>query len=165
VVPDRRREAWELRTALKPHQATPQLYIERGVREDGNQMTVTVTPPGGQAVFYQPQIPDEGYLSQLETLLLPTLLTLRPVGADYGFYSYASQSNTVRFRQADLTRIEEGAARWAVSSRKSEESDAERSLFAEDGAILRIILPEGRLWEPIRPEKLEALWRQKNLPG
>ncbi|MFG0283262.1 MAG: hypothetical protein ACF8R7_02475, partial [Phycisphaerales bacterium JB039] len=162
---DRQREAWELKTALKPLQAAHQLYIERGVREEGGQMTVTVTPPGGAAKFHQPELPEEGYVSQLETLLLPTLLTLRPISAEYGFYAYASQSNTVRFRSADLQRIEQGPARWALVTRKSEDAPPETSLFTEAGEVLRINLPEDRIWEPIAPDRLQALWKQKNLPG
>lgn len=162
---DRQREAWELRTAVKPHQAPHQLYVERGVREDGDQMTVTVSPHGGSTTFHQPELPPEGYLSQLETLLLPTLLTLRPVSAEYGFYAYTSQSTSVRYREAELAAIEEGPARWAISSRKSEDAEAETSLFSESGQILRINLPDNHIWEPVSPEKLKSLWRQKNLPG
>jgi hypothetical protein len=162
---DRQREAWELRTAVKPHQAPQQLFVERGVREDGGEMTVTVTPHGGSTTFHQPELPPDGYLSQLETLLLPTLLTLRPVSAEYGFYAYASQTTSVRYREAELAAIEEGAARWAISSRKSEDAEAETSLFSESGQLLRINLPDNHLWEPVSPDKLQSLWRQKNLPG
>lgn len=162
---DRQREAWELRTAVKPKQAPHQLFVERGVREDGDEMTVTVTPHGGSAKFHQPQLPPEGYLSQLEALLLPTLLTLRPVSAEYGFYAYASQTTSVRYREAEVSAVEEGPARWAISSRKSEDARAETSLFSESGDLLRINLPENHIWEPVSPEKLKRLWRQKGLPG
>ncbi len=162
---DRTREAWELRTAIKPHQAAESLFVERGIREDGDKMTVTVTPAGGQTAFHQPQLPEEGYLSQLEVQLLPVLLTIRPVSAEYGFYAYASRSNTVRFREADVARIAQGPARWSLSSKAAADGEPEVFWFSDARELLRINLPDGRIWAPVAPEKLQALWKQKNLPG
>src|SRR5690606_29377970 len=84
-------EAWSMRMILK-ERGEESLYTEVGARL-GDQLTVTVNAPGLPPAEKRWRIPDAGYLSQVETHLLPRLLARADAQVDVAFYAYSSSLN------------------------------------------------------------------------
>lgn len=159
---DRTSEAWLVRSSRRD-QGTVATWTETGARE-GSSMTVRIDPPDGQSQTIKPMIDGEGYLSRLESVLLPDLLMVKRVPAEYGFYTYQSESGTIRLRRDVLEQPDDRAGLWVLTTRLNEDSQPQTTSLNERGEIIHNLLPEGRVWEPTQLDRLVSLWRRANLP-
>lgn len=159
---DRTSEAWLVRSSRRD-QGTVATWTETGARE-GSSMTVRIDPPDGQSQTIKPSIEGEGYLSRLESVLLPDLLMVKKVPAEYGFYTYQSESGNIRLRRDVLEQPEDRAGLWILTTRLNEDSQPHTTSLNERGELIHTMLPEGRVWEPTRLDRLVSLWRRANLP-
>jgi hypothetical protein len=159
---DRTSEAWLVRSSRRD-QGTVATWTETGARE-GSSMTVRIDPPDGQSQTIKPSIEGEGYLSRLESVLLPDLLMVKKVPAEYGFYTYQSESGNIRLRRDVLEQPEDRAGLWVLTTRLNEDSQPHTTSLNERGELIHTMLPEGRVWEPTRLDRLVSLWRRANLP-
>lgn len=159
---DRSDEAWLVRGSRKDDSGT-QTWTETGARS-GKSMTVRIDSPGSPSRTLKPLIEGEGYLSRLESLLLPDFLMRKRITTEYGFYVYQSDAETIRMRRDVLGESEARAGLFTITTKLSEEAPAQTSYFNERGEMIRIELPGSRVWEPIELNRLVQTWRRKNLP-
>lgn len=159
---DRTSEAWLVRSSRRDR-GTVATWTETGARE-GSSMTVRIDPPDGQSQTIKPSIDGEGYLSRLESVLLPDLLMVKQVPAEYGFYTYQSESGNIRLRRDILEQPDDRAGLWILTTRLNEDSQPQTTSLNERGELIHTLLPEGRVWEPTKLDRLVSLWRRANLP-
>lgn len=162
LAEDRSTEAWLVRGS-KREGGEISTWTETGAR-DGNNMTVRIDPPDGASQTFKPLIEGDGYVSRLESALLPDLLMRRRIPAEYGFYVYQSESGTIRLRRDSLGQPEDRAGLWVLTTRLNDDAKPQSTLLNENGDLVRVELPEGRIWEPTKLDRLISLWRRANLP-
>ncbi len=160
---DREREAWTLRMALRREGAKPSEWRETGAR-DKNSMVVRIEQDGAAPRVVRPLMQGEGYVSMVETQLLPQLLVRASVPADFAFYAYMSQAETISLR-TDSVKMPGGRdGRVEIVTRPREDGPSQTATYAPDGSLVRIDRPDGRVWEQTDHKRLIALWRSKGLP-
>ncbi|MBX3316862.1 MAG: hypothetical protein KF902_08390 [Phycisphaeraceae bacterium] len=159
---DRTSEAWLIRSSRREGGVVA-TWTETGARE-GSSMTVRIDPPDGQSQTIKPSIEGEGYLSRLEAVLLPDLLMSKRIPAEYGFYTYQSESGSIRLRRDVLEQPEDRSGLWVLTTRLNDDSPAQVTSMNERGDLIRSMLSEGRVWEPTQLDRLVSLWRRAGLP-
>ena len=159
---DRREEAWVVNMAIRREKDISR-WQEIGARSDDD-LTVQIIPKSSAATTIRPQIEGEGYLSVVESLILPQLLVKVGIPTDYAFYTYQTTSGTIRLRTDSLHESPGRKGRWKLQTRLN--TDAERQTFTlnETGAIIGSEFDDGRRWEPISLEQLLRIWKNKGLP-
>lgn len=164
-------ESWSMRMILK-ERGEESMYTEVGARL-GDQLTVTVNAPGTPPVEKRWRVPEEGYLAQAETHLLPHLLARAGNQADMAFYAYSSALNELKLRREQLTRVrDEGSgenpaprnAAWRLRTEITEGAAPRIYFLSEGGEFVRGQLPDGAIIAPTRPEELRSAWQRKGLP-
>lgn len=172
---DRQREAWTTRNAMRSitgrndRKALPQTS-EIGAR-DGRSLIVQVQTAGGSRDDIRPLFPQDfetsGYLSRVESFLLPQLLIKSGVAAEYGFYTYQPDERAVKLRRDSLRQPSDQPGLWELKTRLTEDREPQTASFNEKANMLRTIIPQpGRqiVWEPIDFDALVRLWKEKGLP-
>lgn len=162
LAEDRSTEAWLVRGSRKENGRTS-TWTEIGAR-DGDSMTVRIDPPNGPSQTVKPLIEGEGYLSRLESALLPEFLMRRRIPTEYGFYVYQSDTATIRLRRDVLDEAENRAGLWTLTTKLSDDAAPQTTLLNERGEQVRTDLAENRVWEPIELNRLVSIWRRNNLP-
>jgi hypothetical protein len=159
-------ESWSMRMILREG-GEDALYTEVGARL-GDQLTVTVNAPGSQPIEKRWRIPEEGYISQAETHIIPRLLARAGAQVDMAFYAYSSSLNEIKLRREQLTRLtdEEAVpnAVWRLSTEVSEGAASRVYFLADKGNVVRGQMPDGAVMSPTNPEDLRAAWKRKGLP-
>jgi hypothetical protein len=171
VSVDRREETWAVTTAVWDGKAgRPVLFTETGTRT-GPTMTVVVNAPGQPSKTIRPTLPPEGYITQVETFLLPRLLVRSGVEADLGLYAYQSSAETVSLRRDRLSKAggdgaspEKDGAAWVLTTRPRESDRPQRYELDAQGLVVRGEPAEGMAMVPIEPEALMKLWERAGLP-
>ncbi len=161
---DGRDEMWVIRQTERGPNSRPGTSKETGARADANKMQVTIEGPNVSPTIIKPLFNAEGYISQVQTFLLPQLLVRAAAPADYGFYYYQSATQKVQLRTDSLRRPADRPALWELSVHLTEDSPPIRMILNDKGEILRSELSEGWTWEPTTKEKLVSLWQRKGLP-
>jgi hypothetical protein len=164
-------ESWSMRMILK-ERGEESMYTEVGARL-GNQLTVTVNAPGTPPVEKRWRIPDEGYIAQAETHLLPLLMARAGNQADMAFYAYSSALNELKLRREQLTSVRDDEtgenrpprnAAWRLRTEVTEGAAPRIYFLSDTGEFVRGQLPDGSIIAPTRPEELRAVWQRKGLP-
>ncbi len=162
MTPDRQEESWTVTTALRDSRTSKVRTLgETGARR-GASMTVQITEPGKPPRSMQPTVAPQAYLTQVETHLLPRILQRSGAETELGFYAYRSDSYSVTLRR-DLTQRELGGA-WTQTTTFREGDEPQKSVFRDDGELIRTVLPDGRMWTATTPQELKKLWERKGLP-
>ncbi|MEZ6244115.1 MAG: hypothetical protein R3B57_13855 [Phycisphaerales bacterium] len=160
---DREREAWSLRMAIRREGAKPSEWRETGAR-DGTSMAVRIEQDAAAPRVVRPLMHGEGYISMVETQVLPQLLIRAGVPADFAFYAYLSQAETIALR-TDSVKMPEGKnGSVEIVTRPREDGPSQTATYASDGSLIHIDRPDGRIWEPTDHKRLLALWKSKGLP-
>lgn len=158
---DRREEAWTIQMAIRePGRRTPRSFTETGARSGGS-MSITTTGTGRENVAATPHIPEQGYITQVESLLLPYLLIQTGASGEYGFYVYQSETNNVRLRRDSVSR--QGDL-WTLATRLNDDREPQVSTFKENGDLVNTVVQEGAIWTPTTLQRLSDLWKSKRLP-
>lgn len=168
MTPDRSEEAWSLQMAIrdgrpKAGREPVGTWFETGAR-DGDAMTVTVSGKGQAGKNIRPVVPAQGYLTQVEALLLPQILVRSGEPGEFGFYTYQSREESVNLRRDTLTRSEDRPGLWVLSTRITEDALARVARYNERGELIRATLPDKTVIEAIQPERLLQIWKAKGLP-
>lgn len=166
MSPDRSEEAWSVRTAVRDAKnRVIAVASETGARS-GSSLTVVIDEQGKPSRSIQPVLQEhgEGYISQVETYLLPQLLMLKQVAGEYGFYTYQSQSGSVSLRRDTLRQDPKAVGAWTLETIFREGGTPQKSVYTEDGRLVRSVLEDGRIWEPMDADELLRLWKKKGLP-
>lgn len=163
--PDRSLEAWVIRQAIRQIGKNDAVGIstEKGARED-NIISVVTEVTGQPNESVKTQISGEGYLSRLESLLLPQILIRSKVPTEFAFYVYQSEAGKVQLRHENLEQPPDRPGLWKLTTHLSEDRKPMVSLYNDQGDLIRTELPDGSVWEPIDLKALVRLWRDKNLP-
>lgn len=158
---DRSEEAWTLQMAVRdPNRRNPAITTEIGARSGGS-MSVTTSGTGRQNVAAKPYVPEQGYVTQVETYLLPHLLVGTAIPGEYGFYTYQSDTSNVRLRR---DKLEKNPAGWTLTSRLNEDREPQVSTFDPSGQLIRTTIRGSTAWTPTTLQRLNELWRSKGLP-
>jgi hypothetical protein len=166
---DRKEEAWNLTMVIRdPSTRHPATWREVGARS-GTSMNV-VTDGSGESKASQPTVPPEGYITQVETFLLPELLIPRRKADDkghageFGFYSYQSEFGRVRMRTDKLGQAQNRAGAWVLESKLNEDRDPQTAIYNEHGDLIQATLTDDTVWTPVAAQRLMDLWASKKLP-
>ncbi|MBX3365252.1 MAG: hypothetical protein KF866_10845 [Phycisphaeraceae bacterium] len=138
-------------------------YVETGVRDE-RMMRIVIHAPGEPPKEILPLIQGGGYISQVQTFLLPQLLILGGIADDYAFYAYSSQEQQIRLRTVSVQRPAHNPSLWRITTRLRVQDRPQVAEYAENGMWLRTHVGDGKVWEPIRFERLVELWRRKGMP-
>ena len=163
VSEDGSREFWNIRMTPRRNGTPTGTYTELGVR-DRTELEVTVESPGELGRKVRPLIQGPGYLSQAQTALLGNLLARTKLEGEFGFYTYRSADQRIRFRRDRVTRMDGPVERWKVSTVLAEGMEPQVSIYDEQGRFVRTDLDNGTRWERTSIEQLARLWRAKGLP-
>ncbi|HYE63102.1 MAG TPA: hypothetical protein VD997_13990 [Phycisphaerales bacterium] len=155
-------ESWTVQNAIRKGTQVNTM-TERGARA-GNGMVVQVEGTGMAPREIRPVFVADGYVSRVESVLLPLILLKSGAAMDYGFYSYLSDESTVCYRRETLEQPAERPGLWKLTTKLSDKKPALVSYYNGKGQLLRTEMPDGAVWEPVTPEKLMQLWKSKNLP-
>ncbi|KAA0216032.1 MAG: hypothetical protein DYG94_10100 [Leptolyngbya sp. PLA3] len=159
---DRTEEAWVVNMAVRK-EADVSRWQEIGARL-GTDMSINVIPEQLQATKIRPQIQGEGYISVVESYMLPQLLVHIGIPADFAFYSYQTSSSTIRLRTDSLATPKGKGGPWTLTTRLNADAPPQTTVIGPDGKILRTDLADGRRWSPIEFDALYNLWKSKGLP-
>ncbi len=160
---DGRSEAWTIVMTRRDPVAGTVTFRETGARHEAS-LKIFTESTGQPPKAIRPLFTTEGYLPQVHAMLLPQILATLAIPGEYAFYAYRTVDQKVRLREDTLTEV---AGRPGVLSLRTvfhEDQPPQITLLRTDGSIIRTDLPGGRVWEPIRLERLVALWREKSLP-
>lgn len=163
VSEDGSREFWNIRMTPRRSGTPTGTYTELGVR-DGTELEITVESPGEIGRKVRPLIQGAGYLSQAQTALLGNMLARAKLEGEFGFYTYRSADQRIRFRRDSVTRMPGPVERWQVSTVLAEGMEPQVSIYDEAGRFVRTDLDNGTRWERTSIEELARLWRAKGLP-
>lgn len=159
---DRRTEVWNIRMAIREGKQIA-TSTEVGAR-DGKSMTVQIDAPGRPKQTIKPLLQGEGYLSRVESLLLPQILIRSGVETSFGSYAYRSEGSAVQLRRDTLEQPSDRPGLYRLTTRFAEDKDKSTvSIYNEKGMLIRTELPDGTIAEPISFEQLLNLWKSKHL--
>jgi hypothetical protein len=164
---DRKEENWTVRMAIKDDpknkSATPTTAAETGARFQ-DQLTVHVEATGQSPKSIKPTISGEGYISRVESFLLPQLLVRKQMPAIYGFYTYQTQSERITLRRDELKQPENDNQAWMLTTRLMESQPELLAMYNTDGTLLTSDMGNKIIAEPSTVQELNSLWKSKGLP-
>lgn len=166
LLPDRTEEAWSIRMVVRDRKTGRELIkaTEVGAR-NGQDLSVVVEQPGQPSRTLQPFFQSDGYLSQVDVLLLPRIFAAKSVEADFAFYAYQPQIEGVTMRRERVSgKGRGGNAVWTIESTVSEDSPTQTGIYDHRGDLLRVTTGDDLIWEPTELRPLLTLWEQKGLP-
>jgi len=159
---DLKEETWAVQNGITKGTQT-QAMTERGARAEKSMVVqIEGTGVGGREV--RPVFASDGYISRVESALLPMILVNSGIATEYGFYSYLSDELNVCYRREVLEQPADKPGLWKLTTKLSDKKPPMVSYFNAKGTLMRQELPDGAVWEPVTFEKLVQLWQQKNLP-
>ncbi len=165
VSDDRKSELWNVRITVRDAatRAIGRSVSELGAR-DGDSMSVQIDAGEGQGKLIRPTIGGEGYISQVESWLLPQVLVGSRIATTYAFYAYQSDPETISLRQDVLEQLPGESGLWRLTSTLGDKSRSQISTYESDGTLIKTQMPDGSVWEPTTSDNLMRLWRDKELP-
>jgi hypothetical protein len=146
-----------------PKRRNPETWLESGARSGGS-MSVTVGGTAEVGKQARPTVPDQGYVSQVEGMLLPQIMVRDAKPGDFGFYVYQSEFGNVRLRRDVLEQVPDDPGSWRLTTRMTEDKEPRVSLYKSTGELISSRQSDGVIMEPITLDRLVELWRRKNLP-
>ncbi|MCA9299339.1 MAG: hypothetical protein KDA28_09745, partial [Phycisphaerales bacterium] len=160
---DRRQEAWTMTMAIRGSGAAkPEVWSELGARS-GSSMSVQVNQGGRSSHTLRPSIEGPGYISQLESYLLPQLLIRAGKPGKYAFYAYDQSAESNRLKTVELGRVDDRPGLWRTTTRRVDEQ-FETADFNEYGRLIRSESSDGLIKRPIEFDRLYRIWESKGLP-
>ncbi|MDQ7012501.1 MAG: hypothetical protein Q9O74_01235 [Planctomycetota bacterium] len=165
MTPDRTSESWTIRQTVRPLVGTSKVIItnlvETAVR-DRSDLFISRTEGSNPPSSIRPAIEGAGYISRLETYLMPYLLMHQNATGSHRFYAFNQRVDRVTLREDILTPRKDSGFKYV--SRPSEGHPGQTVLFDAKGQPVRADLPGNQVWEPITGERLLKIWKDKNLP-
>jgi hypothetical protein len=162
LTPDRATEVWTIAVRLREG-GKDTLYTETGGR-DGTNLGVQMVTDGAPPRDLKPMIQGEGYISRLESFLIPELLLRSKAQTEFGFYNWNSDARKIVLRRDALSRPKDHPELWQITTRLKEDELPQIAFYTEQGRLIRVQQRDGSVWEPIEPAKLKRLWENKKLP-
>lgn len=172
LTPDFNEETWVVNMSIRtpPDQfGTPgktSQWQEIGARR-GTEMSVRIVPQSSASTRIRPQIEGEGYISMVQSFMLPQLLAHVGIPGDMAFYTYQTTAGTIRLRTDSLDAAKPGTASkaaWNITTHLNADAEPQITTVSKDGQILRTSFTDGRRWEVIPLDQLVRIWKNKGLP-
>lgn len=166
---DESEELWTIRMTLKSDTTT---NGDTGITQDssvtgarvGGKLSITSREGKGTPVTITPFIPEEGYITQVQSYLIGSLIAHKQLQGDFASYAYNPITNTVTLRWDIAEQPPQSPGLWNVTTKTSPNSPPSTTQFDAHGDLMRVRLSNGRLWEPIELDRLLSLWKRKGLP-
>lgn len=160
ALSERDEEAWTVRIRIK--EGTKEaVWTETGARFD-KRLSVRVQAEGQPPTETTWTIPDRGYITQVESFMLPRLLAQSKTPLVFSFYCYNSTSGKMELRRDVLEPADGGG--WILRTRLTEGTAERESLLTEEGDLIHTRTADGVVMEPIEIDRLHSLWKSKGLP-
>ena len=157
-------EVWSVRTTLRPLHAAnkktsgPQKnttsWAETGVRSK-DRITVNQETPTGIKDHHWER-PSQGYLTQVELMMIERVLGDNTPDGEMGFYAYSPSTQQIVYRTVGIQINPDGTR--VVRSRPSPEQNKQISHYSSDGKLTKRQLPDGHLVVPTTTRELSAKW-------
>lgn len=165
MTSDRREEAWSFKTAARDLSGKQLAVASESGARVGEDLQIVKIEPGKPSSTIKPMV-REGYISQLESFILPRLLAAKGIEGEFGWYAYESwPSATTTYRKDVVTRSSDGAQLTVTSTLRPDGSPQVDTFDATTKRLLGTELNSGQiLREPIDLASLRLLWQKKNLP-
>ncbi|MBL4808699.1 MAG: hypothetical protein JKY43_01405 [Phycisphaerales bacterium] len=167
---DENEETWTIRMTLKSDDSsgsTQNDYTQdsaiTGARK-GGKLTITTVEGNNTPTTISPFIPENGYITQVQSYLIGSLIVHKQLQGDFASYSFNPVTNSVALRWDISEQPASSPGLWTVTSKNAPDSPPTETLFNAHGDLMRVRLNNGRLWEPIELERLLSLWKRKGLP-
>ena len=167
---DGNEETWTIRMTVKDSnnlgedgKPTSQDSAITGARI-GGKLNITSVDGNSPPTTISPFIPEEGYITQVQSYLLGPLITQQKLQGDFAAYAYNPVTNSVTLRWDISEQPPQSPGMWSVTTKTSPDTPPTTALFDAHGDLMRVRLTNGRLWEPIELERLLSLWKRKGLP-
>ncbi len=160
---DGRSEAWTIVMTRRDPTAGAVTFRETGARHETS-LKILTESTGQPPRAIRPLFTTEGYLPQVQALLLPQILATLAIPGEYAFYAYRTVDQKVRLREDTLAEVGGRPGVLTLQTLFHEDQPPQVTLLRTDGTVIRTDLPGGRVWEPITLERLVSLWRDKGLP-
>ncbi|MFO0784489.1 MAG: hypothetical protein U0636_12505 [Phycisphaerales bacterium] len=164
---DRQREFWTSRATQRQGRVS-KTFTQLGVREAPTPRIPRPRLSVADAAPSQPMtpprtwaIPDQGYVSVAESMVLPRLLARAGGAGEYGFYAFDPRSGRLAQRIDRVERTEDG---WRIVSQGTLDAPTSETRTGPRGDLLRFEAEDGSFTEAIEPNALLKLWRDKGLP-
>lgn len=160
---DQTTEYWDITTTKRP--AQPELkhtefevplemtWRHTGLRSD-NAIEIKIENPGSIDSLHYNR-PPEGYLSQVEIQLLPSMLS-RADQATMGFYAYYPNGGKIAYRTFRVELLDNGG--YSIVTRPSPDASQQAWQFDSQGRIRRKQMADGRTFVATTPSELRAVW-------
>lgn len=164
VTADREEEDWSVSLKVQAMNRTNvRTFTETGTRR-GRSLTVSVGGTGNPGITSKPVIESAGYISRVDSYLLPQILVKTRLTGDFGFYCFQSDTGHIRLRRDRVSEPPETPDTWILETRLSEDGKTQTSTYTSEGRLVVSLLPDGTVWEPIEFDRLVRMWRSKGLP-
>lgn len=160
ALSDRDEEAWTVRIRIKEG-SKEAVWTETGARFD-KRLSVRVQAEGQPPTETTWTIPERGYITQVESFMLPRLLAQSKTPLVFSFYCYNSTSGKMELRRDVLAPADGGG--WILRTRLTEGTAERESSLTDDGDLIRTRTADGVVMEPIEIDRLHSLWKSKGLP-
>ncbi len=163
-------ETWTIRMTLKSdgnssidEQSYSKDSVITGARK-GGKLVITTVEGNNTPTVISPFIPENGYITQVQSYLMGALIAHKQLQGDFASYSYNPVTNSVTIRWDISEQPASSPGLWSVTSKNAPDSPPTTTHFDAHGDLMRVRLTNGRIWEPIELERLLSLWKRKGLP-
>ena len=169
AMPDFSEEAWVVNMSIRKgpdeygNPGKTSRWQEIGARR-GTDMSVRIVPQSADSTTIRPQVATEGYLSMVQSFVLPQLLVRAGIPGDMAFYTYQTTSGTVRLRTDTIDQSDKGRKLWTLTTRLNADAEPQTTTITPDGEVLRTTFTDGRRWDTIPLDQLARIWKTKGLP-
>ncbi len=167
---DGNEEIWTIRMTLKDSsqsefddEPTQQDSAITGARI-GGKLTITSADGKTPPKTISPFIPENGYITQVQSYLITALIAHKQLQGDFASYAYNPMTNSVTLRWDISEQPSHSPDMWSITSKTSPDSPPSVTLYNAHGDLMRVRLTAGRQWEPIKLDRLLDLWKRKGLP-
>lgn len=167
---DGEEEFWTIKMTLKDENqpkgsraAEPRGSSVTGARI-GGKLSVTAVDGAAAPTTVSPFIPEEGYITQVQSYLIGSLIAHKQIQGDFASYAYNPISNSVTLRWDIAEQPPQAPGLLNITTKSSPDSPPSTTQFNAKGEIMRVRLSNKRLWEPITLDRLLSLWKRKGLP-
>ena len=151
--------------------------IKMSLRRGGEQRTSTITGARSNTSMAimldqsdapptrtHPVIQGQGYISQVQSYLIGSMLAHNAQPGEYASYAYNSSLGTITLRWDIVELPEDKPGLIRITTKVSKNSPPTVTNYNQAGDLLRVRLANGRIWEPIELDRLIKLWKKKGLP-
>jgi len=169
ATPDFSEEAWVVNMSIRKsadefgNPGKTSRWQEIGARR-GTDMSVRIVPQSADSTTIHPQVATEGFISMVQSFVLPQLLVRAAIPGDMAFYTYQTTSGTVRLRTDSIDRSDKGRKLWTLTTRLNADAEPQTTTITPEGEILRTTFTDGRRWDVVPLEQLVRIWKTKGLP-